>query len=628
MRLYPRRKARKVVPALQHRNRPARRAAHGPRHICRNPPEIRRFQPHAAQRVVFMGIEPGGEDEQFGLISLQRRDDLFLVSRMEGVAPGACGQGDVENHAPRIAVLRRVAGAGIERRLVGRCVKHVRAAMLVNHVRRAVAVMHVEIHDGDARKPVRRNGMPRRDIRVGQKAESHRLFAARMVPRRAHRAEHGIGFLRHHHVHPRHARTRRQPRRGSRPRRNHGVEIDIRAAFRGRPLLQRAHMGQRVGAGNLHVGGGRGFYHGKAGQITRQHIHDGGQAGRALGVARAGIVLDARRVGDNDDFRMKHKAALILGITGQDGSYLAELLLSKACRVHGLVRRTAHDNRTRIRHLLNDVTLHEGDMADAGSLWRIIASVQPDEVYNLAAQSHVHTSFAEPEHTGSIDALGCVRVMDALRTLSPRAKFYQASTSELFGQGGGPFDESSPMQPASPYGAAKLYAFHMLRIYRQAYGLFACNGILFNHESPRRGGDFVTAKIARFARSYRDGNWNGAPLLLGNLDARRDWGHARDYVEGMWRMLQHDHADDYVLATGESHSVRDFVNAAIPGLSWAGDVATDGQGRAVAKTDPALVRPVDVPELIGNAAKAKTALGWQPRTRFAQLVTEMVETAS
>ncbi|MCB9986034.1 MAG: GDP-mannose 4,6-dehydratase [Rhodospirillales bacterium] len=322
-----------------------------------------------------------------------------------------------------------------------------------------------------------------------------------------------------------------------------------------------------------------------------------------------------------------HKTAFIFGVTGQDGSYLAELLLSKGYRVHGMVRRTSVDNHVRIRGL--DLTLHNGDMADAGSIWRALAAAQPDEVYNLAAQSHVHVSFSEPEHTGDIDALGCVRVMDALRTLKPDAKFYQASTSELFGQGGGPFDETSPMVPASPYGAAKFYAFHMVRIYRESYGLFACNGILFNHESPRRGSNFVTAKIAAFAHNVRNGSWNGEPLALGNLDARRDWGHARDYVEGMWRMLQQGRSDDYVLATGTAYSVRDFVDAALPDLVWSGEAvsetARDAKGRLIVRVDPALYRPLDVPALIGDAGKARRVLGWTPTTAFKDLVAEMVE---
>lgn len=323
------------------------------------------------------------------------------------------------------------------------------------------------------------------------------------------------------------------------------------------------------------------------------------------------------------------KKALIFGITGQDGSYASELLLSKGYEVHGLVRRVSINNRGRLGALLPHIELHEGDAADAGSIWRTIAEIKPDEIYNLAAQTHVHTSFAEPEHTGDVNALGVTRILEAIRTLSPETKFYQASTSELFGQGGENLNEDSLMHPASPYGAAKLYAFHMVRIYRKAYGLFACNGILFNHESPRRGGDFVTTKIGRFAKAIRDNAWNGEALRLGNLEARRDWGHARDYVEGMWRMLQADKPDDYVLATGVSHSVRDCVKAAIPGIIWSGEgmdeVGKDAQGQVLVRIDPSLHRPIDVPQLTGDASKARRILDWQPKTDFKSLITEMIE---
>lgn len=323
--------------------------------------------------------------------------------------------------------------------------------------------------------------------------------------------------------------------------------------------------------------------------------------------------------------------ALIFGITGQDGSYLAELLLAKGYEVHGVTRRTSVDNHVRITHLRPHLTLHAGDLADAGSIWRIIAATAPDEVYNLAAQSHVHTSFGEPEHTGDINALGPVRIMDAMRVLAPAARFYQASTSELFGQGtrdSGPLGETAPMEPASPYGAAKLYAYNMVRIYRRAYGLFACNGILFNHESPRRGGDFVTHKIATFAKTVRNGTWDGAPLRLGNLDAQRDWGHARDYVEGMWRMLQLPQAEDFVLATGQALSVREFADRALryAGVTphWHGDGADDAGGRALIRTDAALVRPIDVPCLLGDSARARASLGWTPKTTLDDMIAEML----
>lgn len=310
---------------------------------------------------------------------------------------------------------------------------------------------------------------------------------------------------------------------------------------------------------------------------------------------------------------------------------MAESLLSKGYDVHGFTRRTSLDNRARLIPLLPHITLHEGDLADAGSIWRTIAAVKPGEIYNLAAQTHVHTSFAEAEHTGDINALGPVRILEAVRGLAPSARYYQASTSEVFGQGVGAdaaLNEESPMHPVSPYGAAKLYALHMVRIYRRAYGLFACNGILFNHESPRRGNDFVTAKIGAFARDLNDGLWDGEPLRLGNLDAKRDWGHARDYVDGMWRMLQADAPDDYVLATGVARSVRDFVNAAIPDLEWSGqgldEQAKDSNGRLLVTVDPALYRPIDVPCLIGDAAKAKTRLGWKPQAAFEEIVLEMI----
>ena len=318
-------------------------------------------------------------------------------------------------------------------------------------------------------------------------------------------------------------------------------------------------------------------------------------------------------------------------MTGQDGSYLAELLLSKGYTVHGLARRTSIDNRTRLTPLLPHITLHEGDLADAGSIWRIINTAKPDEIYNLAAQSHVHTSFAEPDHTGDINALGTVRILDAMRELAPQARFYQAGTSEVFGQGvaaNESLNEDSPMHPVSPYGAAKLYAHNMVRIYRKAYGLHASNGILFNHESPRRGGEFVTAKVAAFAKDLSDGLWDTEPLELGNLDAKRDWGHARDYVDGMHRILQFSVPDDYVLATGVARSVRDFVNAAIPDIEWTGkgaqETGTDSSGRLLVIVDPALYRPIDVPCLIGDATKAKDVLGWKPQTSFEEIVLEMI----
>ncbi|MBU6235986.1 MAG: GDP-mannose 4,6-dehydratase [Alphaproteobacteria bacterium] len=325
------------------------------------------------------------------------------------------------------------------------------------------------------------------------------------------------------------------------------------------------------------------------------------------------------------------KKALIFGITGQDGSYLAELLLGKGYAVHGVTRRTSTGNRTRIQRILDKITLHEGDLADAGSIWRIIKTVEPDEVYNLAAQTHVHTSFAEPEHTGQINALGPIRILEAIRTINPRIRYYQASTSELFGQGtadGKPLNEQSPMRPASPYGAAKLYAYTMARLYREAYGLFVCNGILFNHESPRRGADFVTHKIAAFAKTVKQGRWDGTPLKLGNLEAQRDWGHARDYVEGMWMMLQYTMPDDYVLATGQTFSVKAFAEKVLGGaglkLVWDTQGASDAQGRKIITVDPSLLRPIDVPCLLGDSTHAQKQLGWKPSCTLDELVTEML----
>jgi len=310
------------------------------------------------------------------------------------------------------------------------------------------------------------------------------------------------------------------------------------------------------------------------------------------------------------------------------------LLLSKGYNVFGFVRRSSVDNHVRLPKEDEGFQIIEGDMADAGSIWRAIQNTQPDEIYNLAAQTHVMTSFAEPEHTGDINGLGTVRILEAIHTLdvARRMKFYQASTSEMFGvTDGQPLSENSPMQPVSPYGAAKLYAYHMTRLYRQAYGMFACNGILFNHESPMRGEHFVTAKIARYVA---DGNF-GRPLLLGNLDAKRDWGHAGDYADGMWRMMQRDVPDDYVLATGTSRSVREFAEAAFRCIGktiiWSGkgaDEVGSCDGGVVIRIDGLLYRPLEVPHLTGNAAKAKSHLQWTPQTPFNDMVQEMVRACS
>jgi GDPmannose 4,6-dehydratase len=345
------------------------------------------------------------------------------------------------------------------------------------------------------------------------------------------------------------------------------------------------------------------------------------------------------------------RTAFITGVTGQDGAYLTELLLSKGYRVHGLKRRSSSINTTRIDHLCPDAAadgrffLHHGDMTDGNSLLRIIAKVQPDEIYNLAAQSHVAASFEEPEYTANADALGTLRVLEAIRTLGlqHKTRLYQASTSELYGRVQEvPQRETTPFYPQSPYAVAKLYAYWITVNYREAYGIYACNGILFNHESPRRGETFVTRKItrafARMAFGLQD------CLYLGNLSAKRDWGHARDYVHMQWLMLQQAAPDDYVIATGLQYSVRDFVNAAAAELEleleWQGsgtqETATvrhaHGAARAgfrpgqvIVRVDPAFFRPTEVETLLGDASKAHRQLGWRPTCTFAELVSEMVQ---
>ena len=336
---------------------------------------------------------------------------------------------------------------------------------------------------------------------------------------------------------------------------------------------------------------------------------------------------------------MAKKTALVTGITGQDGAYLTELLLGKGYVVHGIKRRTSLFNTQRIDHLYQDphdkdrrVILHYGDMTDASSLIRIIEQAQPDEIYNLAAQSHVAVSFEEPEYTADSDALGTLRVLEAIRILGlgKTARFYQASSSELFGMvRETPQRETTPFYPRSPYGVAKLYAYWITVNYREAYGLFACNGILFNHESPVRGETFVTRKITRGLARIKLGLQQC--LYLGNLEARRDWGHARDFVEAQWLMLQQAKPEDYVIATGEQHSVREFVEATAAELgmkvSWKGkgsdERGVDGKGRTIVATDPRYYRPSEVDTLLGDASKARKQLGWQPRVRFKELVHEM-----
>ncbi|KIY49846.1 GDP-mannose 4,6-dehydratase [Fistulina hepatica ATCC 64428] len=360
-----------------------------------------------------------------------------------------------------------------------------------------------------------------------------------------------------------------------------------------------------------------------------------------MSIAEAAPAFAKLNLPSPEEYR-KRKVALISGITGQDGSYLTELLLQKGYVVHGIVRRSSSFNTGRLHHLYEDqheslgkFKLHYGDLSDSTNLVYIIAQVQPTEVYNLGAQSHVKVSFEMAEYTGDVDGLGTLRLLDAIRTcgLEKHVRFYQASTSELYGKVvETPQSETTPFYPRSPYGVAKLYAYWIVVNYREAYGLFSCNGILFNHESPRRGRTFVTRKITRAAADISLGKQ--ACLYLGNLDAQRDWGHARDYVEGMWRMLQQPEPGDYVLATGETHPVREFVNKAFAHvgmkLRWSGegvneqavDIAT---GKVVVKVDPGYFRPAEVELLWGNPTKAEKVLGWKRKVAFNELVKEMVE---
>lgn len=338
---------------------------------------------------------------------------------------------------------------------------------------------------------------------------------------------------------------------------------------------------------------------------------------------------------------MSGKTALITGVTGQDGAYLAELLLSKGYSVHGIKRRTSLFNTDRIDHLYHDLhdrgldfTLHHGDMTDASSLTRIIQSIRPDEIYNLAAQSHVAVSFEEPEYTANSDALGPLRVLEAIRILGLKEKtrFYQASTSELYGLVQEvPQKETTPFYPRSPYAVAKLYAYWIAVNYREAYGLFACNGILFNHESPTRGETFVTRKITRALARIKLGLQE--KLFLGNLNALRDWGHARDYVEAQWLMLQQDVPEDFVIATGKQHSVREFVESAAGKIDieikWSGEGVNEKgfdakTGKCIVEIDPRYFRPTEVESLLGDASKAREKLRWSPRTTFEELVSEMM----
>lgn len=338
---------------------------------------------------------------------------------------------------------------------------------------------------------------------------------------------------------------------------------------------------------------------------------------------------------------MTHKVALITGVTGQDGAYLAELLLKKGYTVHGVKRRSSSFNTARVEHLYRDphesdvrFFLHYGDLTDATNLIRLVQEVQPTEIYNLAAQSHVAVSFESAEYTGNADALGTLRLLEAIRILGlkDRVRFYQASTSELFGSSPPPQNELTPFHPRSPYAVAKLYAYWIAANYREAYGIHASNGILFNHESPIRGETFVTRKISRAVAAIELGIED--VLYLGNLDAKRDWGHAKDYVEGMWRIAQNTEADDFVLATGEAHSVREFVEHAFSvvgkTIAWRGygpdEIGFDKKsGKTLIKIDSRYFRPTEVEYLLGDPTKAREKLGWCHKTTFEELVREMVE---
>ena len=337
----------------------------------------------------------------------------------------------------------------------------------------------------------------------------------------------------------------------------------------------------------------------------------------------------------------KRKVALITGITGQDGSYLAELLLEKGYEVHGIIRRASTFNTKRIDHLYQDpheenvrLFLHYGDITDSSNINRLIEKIQPDEIYNLAAQSHVGVSFDSPEYTAEATGVSTLRILDAIRESGVKTKFYQASTSELFGglPETAPQSEKTPFYPKSPYGVAKLYSYWITVNYRESYDIFACNGILFNHESPRRGETFVTRKITRAAAAIHLGMQD--KLYLGNLDAKRDWGHAKDYVEGMWRILQQDKPADFVLSMNETHTVREFVELAFAELGyeleWQGEGVNEkgidkNTGRVLVEVDPRYFRPAEVELLWGDSTKARTELGWEPKYSFMDLVKEMVQ---
>lgn len=329
------------------------------------------------------------------------------------------------------------------------------------------------------------------------------------------------------------------------------------------------------------------------------------------------------------------KKALITGITGQDGSYLAELLLEKGYEVHGMIRRSSSFNTGRINHIYQDphekkrvLHLHFGDLSDSSNIGRLLEKIQPDEIYNLGAQSHVRVSFDVPEYTADVTGIGTLRLLDAVRETGIKTKFYQASSSEMFGKAVElPLKETTPFHPRSPYGVAKVYAYWITKNYRESYGLFASNGILFNHESERRGETFVTRKITRALARIKHGS--DEKLYLGNLDGKRDWGHAKDYVHGMWLMLQHDVPDDFVLATNETHSVREFAELAAGHLGFDIEWSRTGlsekgvdkkTGKTIIEIDPKYFRPAEVDILLGDYTKAKNALGWEPKIKFEELV--------
>jgi GDPmannose 4,6-dehydratase len=330
------------------------------------------------------------------------------------------------------------------------------------------------------------------------------------------------------------------------------------------------------------------------------------------------------------------KVALITGITGQDGSYLAELLLEKDYEVHGLIRRSSLINTHRIDHIFNEINLHHGDITDSVNVIALIKKINPSEIYNLAAQSHVKVSFEMPEYTGQVDGIGILRILEACRLLGLESdiRIYQASTSELYGLAQEvPQTEKTPFYPRTPYGVAKLYGFWIVKNYREAYGLFGCSGILFNHESPRRGETFVTRKITKILSEIKNGK-RDAPLELGNMDAKRDWGHAKDYVEAMWLMLQQENPDDYVVSMGEQHSVRKFVSIACEhigfDIEWSGSGIDEvakikGTDEVLVQVNPEFYRPTEVDSLVGDPTFVKDAIGWDPKYSFAELVKEMCD---